>query len=392
MYAGSVSNFSTGKVGSLFKTTNGGVTWDTLLKTLNVTDIDIHPTNPNIVFVISAVNALNPSRIYKTTNGGETWRHSDSGMTRLPWSGPYILEFNYAFPETMYASTAGDDGGAVYRSVNRGLFWTKLLPLNYFDGGASLITFNPKNSSEIFIGEGFLTRLFHSSNGGETWINKGSQKEKLNILGFHNNGRIYLGTSATITVSIVGLFFSDDTFKTWNHFNPGFTATTHVRRMIVTGDTIYLRGTDNLYRIINDTILYKFDIEGNKCREIAINGNNLYIGTENGVYRRDIVTSIKHEEKLIPSRAMLYQNYPNPFNANTIIKFSLIETGFTTIQLFDVLGRKIHTLFEQYTSKGNYSISFDKTAFNRYSTSGIYFYTLIQNGRTISTKKLLYIK
>lgn len=388
IYAGSTSNFSDGKVGKLFKTTNAGITWDTLLKTLNVTDIDIHPKDPNIVFVVSAVNALNPSRIYKTTNGGLTWKTSDSGMTRLPWSGPYILEINPSHPDTIFASTAGDDGGAVYKSTNGGLFWTKLLPLNYFEGGAASIAFNPQNSNEIFIGEGFHTRLYHTVDGGIMWNNKGTKQVTLYIIKFHGNGRIYLGTGAAGTVSIVGLFFSDDTFKTWNHFNPGFTTSpTHVRRMVLTGDTLYLRGTDDLYRIIGDTMLYKFDIEGNKCREVAVNGNNLYLGTENGVYRRDIATNVKKIEGIIPTQTELYQNFPNPFNPTTDINYELAEPSMVRLSIFNLIGQKIALLTNEEQVAGKYNIKWNAEKL----PSGVYFVRL-QAGNYNSTKRMVLLK
>lgn len=393
IYAGSKSNFSEGKVGNLFKSTNGGISWDTIFKSLNISDIDIHPQYPNIVFVVSAVNALNPTGIYKTTDSGKSWKRSDSGITRLPWSGPNILQFNYAFPETIYAGTSGDDGGAAYRSVDGGLYWSKLLPIEYFDGGISMISFNPKNSNEIFIGEGYQTTLYYTSDGGGTWKNRGSKNEVLFTMGFHKNGRIFLGTSALFTVSIVGLFFSDDTFKTWNHFNPGFTKSpTHIRQSLVSGDTLYLLGTDDLYRISSDSNLYKFDLDGHKCKDFSICDNIIYIGTENGVYRQDITTIVESETNHKKENSFVFQNYPNPFNSNTIIKFYLNDNGRTSLELYDILGKKLGTMYNQYSYRGEHTINIEYNFLKKISSSGIYFISLFQNGRLVDTKKMVLMK
>jgi alpha-L-fucosidase len=73
----------------------------------------------------------------------------------------------------------------------------------------------------------------------------------------------------------------------------------------------------------------------------------------------------------------LYQNYPNPFNPKTIIKFDLPtyhdKTKKTvTLKIFDILGREVKTLINEYLTPGTYSISFNGKEFS----SGIYFFQL----------------
>lgn len=83
----------------------------------------------------------------------------------------------------------------------------------------------------------------------------------------------------------------------------------------------------------------------------------------------------------------LYQNYPNPFNPTTNIKFSIPESTPVNITLYDVLGKEITVLCNQYLKKGVYNIEFDASAL----ASGTYFYTLRTNNYT-STKKMLLVK
>jgi hypothetical protein len=83
----------------------------------------------------------------------------------------------------------------------------------------------------------------------------------------------------------------------------------------------------------------------------------------------------------------LSQNYPNPFNPSTLIQYRVPAGGLVTLKVFDVLGREIRTLVNEYRSGGNYTVSFDASKF----ASGIYFYQL-RSGNYVSTKKMLLLK
>ncbi|MCZ6775422.1 MAG: hypothetical protein O7D34_03060, partial [Ignavibacteria bacterium] len=64
--------FTGGSLGGIFKTTNAGVSWDTVLHGVFVERIIIRPDNTNIVFASTGL-----TRIFKTTDGGITWARSD---------------------------------------------------------------------------------------------------------------------------------------------------------------------------------------------------------------------------------------------------------------------------------------------------------------------------
>lgn len=81
----------------------------------------------------------------------------------------------------------------------------------------------------------------------------------------------------------------------------------------------------------------------------------------------------------------LDQNYPNPFSRQTTITFGS-EGGLTTIQLFDVNGRKVKTLFQQQMERGRHEITINRDGL----PAGNYFYRLI-NGKNSSTKKLVVV-
>ena len=90
----------------------------------------------------------------------------------------------------------------------------------------------------------------------------------------------------------------------------------------------------------------------------------------------------------IPSRFSLEQNYPNPFNPSTTIQYSIPSSVLVTLEIFDILGRKIITLINnRRQSSGSHQLQWDANEF----PSGIYFYRLKCN-TTVTTKKMLLIR
>jgi len=88
-----------------------------------------------------------------------------------------------------------------------------------------------------------------------------------------------------------------------------------------------------------------------------------------------------------PGGFVLYQNFPNPFNPISIIRFELPYSMQIEISLYDVLGRKVKTLYSGRQIKGIHSIQIDGIDLS----TGVYYYQLRGEG-LISTKKCVDIK
>ena len=71
-----------------------------------------------------------------------------------------------------------------------------------------------------------------------------------------------------------------------------------------------------------------------------------------------IVTAID-EETILPEDFYLSQNYPNPFNPTTTISYSINESQFITIKIYDSLGKEIVTLVNEEKPAGLYEITFN---------------------------------
>ncbi len=83
----------------------------------------------------------------------------------------------------------------------------------------------------------------------------------------------------------------------------------------------------------------------------------------------------------------LFSNYPNPFNPSTSIKYQIKDEGFVSLIIYDILGKKIVTLVNEYKNAGYYKVDFSANEF----PSGVYIYKLSVNG-FISVKKMLLSK
>lgn len=124
---------------------------------------------------------------------------------------------------------------------------------------------------------------------------------------------------------------------------------------------------------------------GSAFREPVINN---YRFTYGGQVIDNVLTDLKEDEK-IPSSFSLEQNYPNPFNPETNITFTINKPEFVTLKVFDLLGREVTTLVNEFKQPGIYTSQF--SIGNSELSSGVYFYTL-KAGDFVQSKKMLVLK
>ncbi len=116
-------------------------------------------------------------------------------------------------------------------------------------------------------------------------------------------------------------------------------------------------------------------------------GKNELIGCIiNGKKYGTILSEIK-EINTLPEDFILKQKYPNPFNPSTTIEYSVPANSNITIKIFNILGKEVRTLLKGYQQKGKHKIIFSACNLS----TGVYFYTLYSNSRTV-TKHLLLLK
>ena len=95
------------------------------------------------------------------------------------------------------------------------------------------------------------------------------------------------------------------------------------------------------------------------------------------------------QEQLIPTEYSLSQNYPNPFNPETRISYDLSEAGEVSLIVYDILGRSIATLVNEFKTPGRYNVLWNgNDILGNPVSSGVYLYQLRSNSFT-KTKKMV---
>lgn len=121
-------------------------------------------------------------------------------------------------------------------------------------------------------------------------------------------------------------------------------------------------------------------------------GDTIYISHDGDGKLRRIVgintpTAIETVSELVPAKIELFQNFPNPFNPETTIRYSITNASAVQIIIYDIAGRKVATLVEEFQAPGVYETKMDAS----HLASGTYFYQL-KAGNFNQTRRMQLLK
>ena len=161
--------------------------------------------------------------------------------------------------------------------------------------------------------------------------------------------------------------------------------------MLVVCDTIYASSSkQGVYYSTNNGERWELcssNLFTDKILSLEIDKNgHIFVGTScHGVFTTGKVASVS--DIIINNEFYLHDNYPNPFNSRTVITFSTSGRNYVTLEIYDLLGRKISALIDEEKATGKYSVIFNAENL----ASGIYYYRLRCDG-CYKTKKMLLLK
>lgn len=169
----------------VYKSMDAGKTWSHLGldKTRHISDVVIHPTNPNIIYITAQGAQYAPSKergIYKTTDGGKTWKNILSVNNT---TGASSLSMDMTNPRILYASMwqhqrypwvmeSGGENSGLFKSIDGGNTWTKMklgLPKDFGKSGISVSRANPDRVFAVIEAAGKKGGVYRSDNAGKTW-------------------------------------------------------------------------------------------------------------------------------------------------------------------------------------------------------------------------------
>ena len=215
----------------VYKSMDGGKTWQNmgLVATHHIGRIVIHPRNPNVVYV-AALGHLwgpNPERgVYKTSDGGKTWSQAlkindDTGVSDMamdPQSPDTLYAAAYERRRTVFGFNGGGPDGAIYKSVDGGATWKKLVKgLPYESGGDTGrigLDIYRKNSNIVYaLVQHEKGGIFRSEDRGETWKKMGETNPRPS---YYSQVRIDPNNDLRIWVLGAAMYFSEDGGKTFS--------------------------------------------------------------------------------------------------------------------------------------------------------------------------------
>jgi photosystem II stability/assembly factor-like uncharacterized protein len=286
----------------IYKTMDGGVTWQRILYVDEHTggiDLVMDPTDPNVLYAamqqrerraFGYISGGPGSGIWKTTDGGGTWFELTRG---LPTSdmGRIGLDISLTHPNTVYAVIEGSEQG-VYRSDNGGMAWRQMSDQASIPWYFGEIRVDPSDPETVYHLGVALTR---SNDGGMTWERAGNSihadqhamwinprdRDHL-ILG--NDGGLYVSHdrganwdfSPNLPISqfyAVGLDMAEPFFGIYGGLQDNSTwggpSRTRASRGIFNSDWYGMAGGDGFYAAIDptdDNIAYVESQNGNLIR------------------------------------------------------------------------------------------------------------------------------
>jgi len=369
-----------GDQGLILRSIDAGLTWATVSSgiTEDLNDLLFFDDNTGLIVGDNGT-------IIRSIDAGLSWASVASGITEKLSS--------VSSADGSSNGIIGGDGQTILRSTDQGLSWIVVQSgfIGEFDGAHMA-----NSSSGMVCGQNsiFQPLTGRTLDAGTSWTFSafylnGNEGEMNDIHTF--DGNVAVGVSdlfdATGAISRTTNGGTDWVTTPLAEGLDGVTFATVAAGFVVGGSGTILKSIDG-------GLTWSEQVSGTteNLREVflldplqgyAVGDNGVIVKTTTG----GVVTSVEPITHLVPEELRLYQNYPNPFNPTTLIEFSLPTSGRVTIELYDVLGKKIRKIVDSDYGRGTHAVNFRGEGL----PSGTYFYKL-EAGGLVRVKAMLLLR
>jgi len=180
--------WSAGGERGVYKTTDGGRTWENILTVsehTGVNEIHMDPRNPDILYATAHQRRRRQwtylgggpeSGIYRSADAGKSWEKINKGLPGGD-KGRIGMDISPANPEIIYAAVeAGRGDGGFYRSANRGAAWEKMSNTSTSGNYYQEVIADPVNENRVYI---MNTYTLVSNDGGRNFNNRGEKSKHI---------------------------------------------------------------------------------------------------------------------------------------------------------------------------------------------------------------------
>ncbi|MEM1136524.1 MAG: glycosyl hydrolase [Bacteroidota bacterium] len=235
IYVGLGEKTVRGNVSSNFgvwKSRDAGESWEFigLKNTMHIGRIRVHPTNPDVVYIAAMGNLWQPSQergVFKTSDGGKTWdkilyANENAGAVDLilePGNPRVIYASTWNVRRTPYSFSSGGEGSDLWKSTDAGKNWKKLTTLPNMPiepRGIIGVTVSPVNPKRVWaIIEADNGGIFRSDDAGSSWEKVNSDRALRSRAWYYT--RIYADTQNEDKVYVMNVSYgtSKDGGKTF---------------------------------------------------------------------------------------------------------------------------------------------------------------------------------
>lgn len=245
VYVGTLSS-------GVFKTTDGGTTWQLVLSTCCINDVEIHIQDTSFVIAVTGDFLYGEiGNVFKTTNGGNSWEILNEGLPKDINRYLYAVAINPINKDEIYL---GSFGFGVYKTTNGGINWKQTKVMTIW----GMVCLDPDSSNHIYSAS-YLSGVVKTTNEGKDWEildfkDVPTTQGGLSNIIFdpHNHNTLWVAGGT------FGLLKSTDRGKTWQTTSMHGTFDTYIVEVAVhpkDSNVIYVGQTGwmgrNLYRSTN---------------------------------------------------------------------------------------------------------------------------------------------